>query len=192
MELICGRAPNIKHMDLALDLMAEFVFYEVDRKGNKKQQAMSPITEFQLLEILYEHFTNMPNEAARNAVFLSLFSGTTAALRSTVLSKLVSLAVGIPSAAVLISASTWMQQLGNTSTNSCKLAEALVYDYFYLAPSFTTRLKTLPNLAPQFCVNFLTALAENYYCEKKMMQEFPSELLLETVTLWVSTNIRKL
>lgn len=183
-------------MDLALDLMAEFIFYEVDRKGNKKQQPLSPITEFQLLEILYEHFninmSSINEEAARNTVFLSLFSGTTATMRSTILSKLVSLAVGIPSAAILISASTWMQQLGNTSPNSCKLAEVLVYDYFYLAPNFVTRLKILPNIAPQFCVNFLTALAENYYCDnrnnKREQQQFPSTLLLETVTLWV-TNI---
>lgn len=111
-ELLCARVTNIKSMDLSLDLMAEFVFYEVDRRGNKRPHILTPLVELQLLDILYEFLNGIPNEAARNTLFLNLFSPITVNSRVVVLSKLVSLAIGIPSSAILISASTWLQQLG--------------------------------------------------------------------------------
>jgi hypothetical protein len=152
---------------IALDLMSEFIFCEVDRRGNKRSSPLSSLLELQLLEILFEHFNSLANEAARNTVFLSLFSGTTALQRAGILSKLVSLAIGIPSPAILTSTSTWMQQLGCTSIHSCKLAQAIVHDYFHLVPSAAERMKILPDVAPQFTANFLTAVAENYFNSKK-------------------------
>ncbi|KAJ3662617.1 hypothetical protein Zmor_006956 [Zophobas morio] len=187
-ELICGRITSIKNMDLALDLMSEFIFCEVDRRGNKRSSPLSALLELQLLEILFEHFNGLTNEAARNTVFLSLFSGTTALQRAGILSKLVSLAIGIPSPAILTSASTWMQQLGCTSAHSCKLAQAIVHDYFHLVPSAADRMKILPDVAPQFTANFLTAVAENYFNSKKKDQPYPSESLLQTITQWISQN----
>lgn len=172
-------------MDLALDLMSEFIFCEVDRRGNKRSSPLSSLLELQLLEILFEHFNSLANEAARNTVFLSLFSGTTALQRAGILSKLVSLAIGIPSPAILTSTSTWMQQLGCTSIHSCKLAQAIVHDYFHLVPSAAERMKILPDVAPQFTANFLTAVAENYFNSKKKDQTYPSETLLQTITFWV-------
>ncbi|KAJ8966755.1 hypothetical protein NQ314_003330 [Rhamnusium bicolor] len=166
-ELICGRVTSIKHMDLALDLMAEFIFYEVDRRGNKRSQGLTPLLELQLLEILFDYFNNIPIESARNTVFLSLFSGTTAVLRLGILSKLVSVGIGIPSSTILMVASVWMQQLGNSSANSCRLAEALIQDYFYFTPDSTERLKILPNISPQFTANFMTAISENYFAITK-------------------------
>lgn len=177
-------------MDLALDLMAEFVFCEVDRRGNKRTSPLTALSELQLLEVLFDFFNSLTSEASKNTVFLSLFSGTTAAMRSGVLSKLVSIAIGVPSQDVLIAAGTWMQQLGNTSPNSCKLAEALVKDFFVLVPSALHRLNVLPKIAPQFTANFLTAVGEIYFNEntKKNHTNFPPDCLLETVTLWVSEN----
>lgn len=112
-ELLCARVTNIKNMDLSLDLIAEFVFYEVDRRGNKRPHTLTPLVELQLLEILFEFLNSISNEAARSTLFLNLFSPITANIRLGILSKLVSLAIGIPSHVILISASTWMQQLGN-------------------------------------------------------------------------------
>lgn len=176
-------------MDLALDLIAEFIFCEVDRRGNKRHESLTPILELQLLEVLFEYLNHTSNEAAKNTIFLSLFSGTTATIRSPILSKLVSIAIGICSPSVLICASTWMQQLGNTSATSCKLAEAIVRDYFVLVPSTADRLKALPQVAPQFVANFLAAAAETYYCnDKKEPMLFPSRRLLEVLTFWVSNK----
>lgn len=176
-------------MDLALDLMAEFIFYEVDRRGNKRTQGLTSLLELQLLEILFEYFNNIPSESARNTVFLSLFSGTTASIRLGILSKLVSVAVGIPSQTILMMASVWMQQLGNTSLNCCKLAESLVQDYFYFSPHSTERLKNLPNISPQFTANLMTAMSENYFAVSKRELLFPPKNLLEIITFWVSMLI---
>lgn len=177
-------------MDLALDLMAEFIFCEVDRRGQKRAQLLSPLLELQLLEILYEYFNNIYNESARNTVFLSLFSGTTATSRLRILSKLVSIAIAIPSANILISTSAWMQQLGNTSQNSCKLAQALLQDYFYYNHNSVDKIKTLPSISQQFTANFMTALAESYFSISKKDICFPSIMLVEIVTSWVSFELQ--
>ncbi|KAF2903306.1 hypothetical protein ILUMI_02870 [Ignelater luminosus] len=187
--LISNRTPTLKHMDLALDLMAELVFCEVDRRGNKRPSPLTSIDELQLIDALYDYFNSTANETSRNSVFLSLFSGTTAMMRLGVLSKLVSIAVGVPSPPILISASTWMQQLGNTSPNSIQLAKALVRDYFILAPNTVPKLKILPKIAPQFVANFLTAVANIYFCDgKKDLFTFPPQCLLETITFWIKEN----
>lgn len=176
-------------MDLALDLMAEFVFCEVDKRGNKLPQ-LNPIKELQLLDVLFEYFNGSMKEVFKNTVFLSLFSGTTATLRSKILSKLISVAIGVPSKSVLISASALMQQVGDSSMNYNRLAEAIVTDYFILIPNVTQRLKNLPEYAPQFVANFLTAVGDIYYSDKRGDVQFPPASLLETVVLWVSNNNR--
>ncbi|KAF7269328.1 hypothetical protein GWI33_017649 [Rhynchophorus ferrugineus] len=186
-ELLCSRTTNIKSMDLSLDLMAEFVFWEVDRRGNKRPHPLTPLAELELIEILFEYLSNIPNEATRNTLFLNLFSPITANIRLGVLSKLVSLAVGIPNSNILVCASTWMQQLGNTSISSCKLAESIVFDYIHLATKPEERLKTLPEIAPPFVANLLTAVAENYYVTKKD-RKYPPDVLLSCITNWISEN----
>lgn len=32
-----NRPPSIKHLDLAMDLMAEFIFCEIERRGGKRK-----------------------------------------------------------------------------------------------------------------------------------------------------------
>ncbi|KAJ8919662.1 hypothetical protein NQ315_006190 [Exocentrus adspersus] len=187
-ELVCSRITSIKHMDLALDLMSEFIFYEVDRRGNKRSQGLTPLLELQLIEILFEYFNSIPNESIRNTVFLSLFSGTTAAMRLGILSKLVSVGMGIPSQTILMMASVWMQQLGSFSQNSCKLAESLVQDYFYFSPESTERLKSLPSMCPQFTANFMTAISENYFSMSRREVSCPPKNLLEILKYWISNN----
>uniref|UniRef100_A0A6P7GEA2 Uncharacterized protein C7orf26-like n=1 Tax=Diabrotica virgifera virgifera TaxID=50390 RepID=A0A6P7GEA2_DIAVI len=176
---------DIKNMDIALNLMAEFIFFEVDRRGDKRPQPLNPLLELQLVKILYDYFDSEPSESARNTVFLSLFSGTTANSRIQVLSKLVSLAIGIPSTKILVSARAWMQQLGNTSANSCKLAEAIVQDYFYFYKSNTDKITLLPKICPQFTANIITAIAENYFNTRGKELVFPPDILIETITKWV-------
>lgn len=185
-NLVCAKLPTIKHMDLSLDLMSEFIFCEVDRRGNKRNPPLTALAELQLLRVLFDYFESLTSEAAKNTVFLSLFSGTTASMRLGVLSKLISIAIGVSSREILIPACAWMQQLGNTSSNCCKLAETLVNDYFILVPTALQRLKVLPEIAPQFTAHFLTSVGEIYFNEnKKGVPEFPPDKLLEIVTLWV-------
>lgn len=188
-DLICSRITSIKNMDLALDLMAEFVFYEVDRRGHKRAQQLSSLQELQLIKILYEYFNSISSESGRNTVFLSLFSGTTLSLRLGILTKFISTAIGIPSSKILSSASAWMQQLGNASPNSCKFAEGIIQDYFYFYVSSTEKITVLPQISPQFTANFMTAVAENYFnTTNKRDVCFPPKVLLETITLWISES----
>lgn len=173
-------------MDFCLALMSEFLFHEIDRRGNKLVNSLTPISELQLIQVLYNYFTSLVDESTRNTVFLSLFTGTTASQRIGVLSKLVSIAAGIQCSSILISATSWMQQLGNNSEISCKLADSIVFDYFILLPPGSSRLRSLPEVAPQFVANFLTATAENYFIESEEKIVFPPSSLLETVTYYVS------
>nr|AEE62759.1 unknown [Dendroctonus ponderosae] len=186
-ELLTARVTNIKNMDLSLDLMAEFVFSEVDRRGNKRPTGLTPLVELHLLEILFEFLNNTQSEVARNTLFFNLFSAITINMRVGILGKLVSLAIGIPSPIILISASTWMQQIGNTSPSSCKLVEALVFDYAHLAPNLQDKMTDLPKIAPEFTANFLTGVAENYYVPKKNPM-FPPEVLLKYAADWLTEN----
>ncbi|XP_045481655.1 uncharacterized protein C7orf26 homolog [Harmonia axyridis] len=187
-ELVCARATNIKHMDFCLALMSEFIFYEIDRRGNKRTTPLTATSELELVMVLFNYFTSLEDESTRNTVFLSLFTGTTANQRIGVLGKLVSIAAGVQCASILISATAWMQQLGNNSEISCKLADVIVFDYFVLIPSGNSKLSVLPEIAPQFVANFLTASAENYFIEKDENMLFPPTKFLETVTSYISNN----
>lgn len=169
-----------------MDLMAEFVFSEIDRRGNRKPMGLTALQEIELLQILCEYFSGPGTDAVKNTVFLSLFGISTLNLRIKVLCKLVSMAICIPDAAVLHAAGIWMQQLGNTSTHSLQLAKAIVNDYFIFIPSAVPRLSILPNCASQFTANFLTAVAKLYLTDKKSYFIRPPKNLLETITQWVS------
>lgn len=74
--------------------------------------------------------------------------------------------------------------IGNTSPSSCKLAEALVFDYAHLAPNPEERLKSLADISPEFTANLLTAVAENYFMKKKDPM-FPPMVLVKCATDWV-------
>lgn len=100
-----------------MELIAEFVFCDVDRKGAKKRvslchiipimnihflipsikQRLTRIQEMQLLEVLSDYFAfshgpNLGGDAARNTVFMSLFPHTFVD-RCQLLVKLVSIAI---------------------------------------------------------------------------------------------------
>lgn len=119
------------------------------------------IQEFQLLEVLCDYFSypGGNSDAARNTVFMNLFPDTHRD-RSRLLVKLVSISISTRSKPVLSATGIWMQQLGCTSNYSLELAKGLVNDYFVLVPKAVERLQDLPQLAPQFTANFLTAVAE--------------------------------
>lgn len=198
-----GRPPSAKEMDLAMEIMAEFIFCEVDRRGHSRK--LTCIQQLQLAQLLCDYFAGVqfgssgpqgaiigPNgDTARNTLFLSLFPPTTSKNRAQALVQLVSMAISTKNKPVLDSTGIWMQQLGCTSKLVLQLAEGLVKDYFVLVPKAVTRLQDLPSLAPHFTANFLTTVAEMYGCpEQKDGFSPPPAALLEVVTQWVSDNPR--
>lgn len=107
-------------------MISEFIFYEKksdSRKyGNthKNQQTcgLSLIQEFQLVVVLCEFYERPGQEMIRNAVFLSLFEGSNA-YRLKVLNKLIGTAIASSVAPILMSAGTWIQQLGLVGCFCC-------------------------------------------------------------------------
>ncbi|PNF13616.1 hypothetical protein B7P43_G17430 [Cryptotermes secundus] len=184
-----GRTSGAKHVDISMEIISEFVFCEVDRRGSRKRR-LNCIQELQLLEVLCDFFTSsvIGGEAVRNMVFMSLFPPTHSD-RSRLLIKLVSMASSTKNVPVLTATGMWMQKLGCTSKYSLDLAQGLVKDYFVLIPKAVSGLQDLPQLAPQFTANFLTAVAEMYgVVEKRHIFSPPPDTLLEVITQWVSDN----
>ncbi|XKL69579.1 hypothetical protein PGB90_007348 [Kerria lacca] len=186
------RIQTIKQTDLAMELITEFVFCEVDRRSMKKKK-LNHIQEMQLLEVLsdyfaYNHNTTLGGDAARNTVFMSLFPHTYVE-RCQLLVKLVSIAVCTNNIPLLSATGVLMQQIGCTSKFSIELAKGLINDYFTLLPESSIKLHDLPSKAPLFTANFLTALAEIYFTAGTEDNPLiPSNSLLNIITEWVSEN----
>uniref|UniRef100_A0A182UMY7 Uncharacterized protein n=2 Tax=Anopheles merus TaxID=30066 RepID=A0A182UMY7_ANOME len=183
-----------KH-DMAMDLIAEFVFRErrdEPARGGQfaKQSAqprLSPIEEFQLVLVLCDFFSRPGPDATRNAVFLSLFGGSNT--RTSVLNKLISTAVSGSIAPLLCAAGTWMQQLGCTSPASLELAQCIVRDFVIFSKNSSEQLKSLPLVAPRFAANLMTAVTDLYLNGTAKSQLIPPpDLLLDVITDWVSEN----
>ncbi|XP_065204253.1 integrator complex subunit 15 [Planococcus citri] len=200
-EQLCtsNAVPNvgrIQNCNLAMELITEFVFCEIDRRGEKKKK-LNHIQEMQLVEVLSDYFAFSHNitaggDAARNTVFMSLFPHTCVE-RCQLLVKLVSIAVCTNNIPLLSATGVLMQQIGCTSKFSVELAKGLINDYFILLPNASNKLRDLPCKAPLFTANFLTALSEIYFdIDPESLVEcptaVPSSSLLNIITEWVSDN----
>ncbi|XP_038104857.1 uncharacterized protein C7orf26 homolog [Culex quinquefasciatus] len=183
-----------KH-DIAMDLIAEFVFRERKEDHTRSQAQfqkhpamprLSSIEEFQLVLVLCEYFSRPGPDATRNAIFFSLFGGSIS--RTSVLNKLISTAVSGSIAPLLCAAGTWMQQLGCTSPPSLELAQCIVKDFVIFSSKSSEQLKSLPMVAPRFAANFMAAVTDLYLNGGKGQLLAPPDLLLDVITEWVSEN----
>lgn len=185
-----NRPPSIKHLDLAMDLMAEFIFCEIERRGGKRKK-LSCIQELQLLEVLCDYFTfrRGNSDTTRNSIFMYLFPPANID-RCRFLAKLVSMAISTKNTQVLCATGVWMQQVGCTSKMSTELVRCLVKDYFVLLPKAISVLQDLPQLAPHFTANFLTSVAEMYGTEGGKIKTLnaPPSALLQVISRWISEN----
>uniref|UniRef100_A0A8D8SVM0 Uncharacterized protein C7orf26 homolog n=1 Tax=Cacopsylla melanoneura TaxID=428564 RepID=A0A8D8SVM0_9HEMI len=180
---------HIKQMELAMEMISEFIFRENTNKSFKKKmhsvQTLSKIQELQLLEMLCEYMSSLhehsPSQVVKNAVYMFLFPHSHAH-RSRLLVKLVSMAISTSNYQVLISTGILVQQVGCTTKFSTDIAEGLVSDYFILLPHAVTKLAELPLHAPLFTANLLTSLSEMY--NKSNIN--PN--LLSIVTEWLSKH----
>lgn len=82
-----------------------------------------------------------------------------------------------------------MQQLGPTSEPCLELSRRLVEDFVSFSKKCSEQLKTLPQVAPRFTLNFMTSVTDLYLHEQKNGQtQMPPQLLLEIFTDWLSDN----
>lgn len=100
-QLLIGRSyPSSKQLDVAMDIISEFVFCETDRRGIRRNNALSPLQELQLIDIICDYLSSCSNETTKNTIFLSLFGGVESARRLNILSVLASMAVSASSTSV--------------------------------------------------------------------------------------------
>lgn len=188
-EQLLGRAaPSNKQLDVAMDIISEFLFCEVDRRGVRRATGITPLQELQLIDIICDYLSACTNETAKNTIFLSLFGGMESQRRLKVLSILASMAVSASSTPVLLAVGVWLQQMGCSSAQSLQLVENIIRDHFFLNTSNQNALQSLANTAPQFVSNFITAVTELYMHDMQGTKKLPPRNLLEVITSWVYTN----
>lgn len=205
--LVCGRVPSIKSMDLANELIAEFIFCEVDSKQRPRNQPtpyLTPIKELQLVDTLINFLHKMNgSEAAKNTMFLFVFpvsNMTAGSIRMAVLTKMVCVGAALPSPVILRAASVAMQQIGTNSGLSSAVCENIVRDYCELSVEGSASQKVLaqlPELVPSFTANLLTAICDMYLQtpNQRLIVSLehlkqPPKSLLSTITDWVSSDPR--
>ncbi|XP_028175261.1 integrator complex subunit 15 [Ostrinia nubilalis] len=188
-QLLVGRAaPSPKQMDIAMDIISEFVFCETDRRGSRRGAGISPLQELQLIDVICEYLSACASETTKNTIFLSLFGGMESQRRLKVLSILASMAVSASSTPVLLAVGVWLQQMGCSSSQSLQLVENIIRDHFFLNTSNRMMLKSLATTAPQFVSNFITAVTELYMHDIQGTRKMPPRNLLEVITCWVYSN----
>lgn len=184
-----GRAaPSSKQLDIAMDIISEFVFCESDRRGGRRGAGLTPLQDLQLIDIICDYLSACTNETTKNTVFLSLFGGMESQRRLKILSILASMAVSASSTPVLLAVGVWLQQMGCSSSQSLQLVENVIRDHFYLNTSNQLALRSLANTAPQFVSNFITAVTELYMHDAQGSTKLPPKNLLEVITAWVYSN----
>lgn len=171
---------------LIQEVIEEFVFCEMDRRGIRKKR-LNAVQELQLLDVLTIYFETRESEVVRNTMFLTLFHCEgIASNKMKMLAKLVSSAIAIRSAAVLDCSAVWMQQQGCTSTVVVGLAQELIRDYLMLFPKALFCLEELPQISLAFTSHFITAATTAQ--RRKPSSSLPSLPLLRCITQWVSSN----
>lgn len=98
-QLLVGRsAPSSKQLDIALEIISEFVFCESTRRGERR--GLNPLQELQLIDVICDYLSSCTNETTKNTIFLSLFGGADTQKRLKILSILASMAVSASSTPV--------------------------------------------------------------------------------------------
>ncbi|XP_073946606.1 LOW QUALITY PROTEIN: integrator complex subunit 15, partial [Choristoneura fumiferana] len=185
-QLLVGRsAPSSKQLDIALEIISEFVFCE-DTRGERR--GLNPLQELQLIDVICDYLSSCTNETTKNTIFLSLFGGADTQKRLKILSILASMAVSASSTPVLLAVGVWLQQMGCSSPLSLQLVENIIRDHFHLNTCNQAALKSLAASAPQFVANFITAVTELYMQEVQGVRKLPPKNLLEVITSWVYSN----
>lgn len=188
LEQVCCHGNSPLQQRLAQDIMEEFIFCEVDRRGIRKKR-LTAIQELQLLEVMCMYFESQHNEVVRNTVFLTLFhceGGSGAKMK--ILGKLVSLSIAVRNMAILSCSSVWMQQQGCTSDIVVSLVRDLVTDYFCLIPRSVSFLQDLPQVSAHFTAHFITAATALYNGAGKKTPADAPDSLLQLITKWVTSN----
>lgn len=169
--------------NFAVEVSQDYVLFKsATGRARGPQKKLNAIQELQLLEMVCSCLQGAP-QSSRFSIFSVIFGGNIEASKTTLLTKLVSMALSIGSGAVLDCAALWMQEQGCHSSTVCDLVRRLVEDYCLLYPEISHTFQTLPSVSPLFTCNFITAVATIYPFHE--ISRAPPPILLDYVTKWV-------
>lgn len=101
--MLTGRgAPSSKQLDVVMDIIAEFVFCETDRRERRRGSGLNPLQELQLINVICVYLSGNISETTKNTIFLSLFGGMESQRRLRTLSILASMSVSASSTPVSV------------------------------------------------------------------------------------------
>ena len=158
---------------------------------------ITPLQELSMLEILCSYFQNKPLDPVRYFVFDCLFGlpNETSELqkgllghKTTLMSKLTSMAVGTRCGNLLNCVAVWLHTYGSQNRRAAKVAFSVVNDYFLVCPEASGAVADLIDVAPVFAYQFLVALASYYKSQendKSNKHNLPPTALIEIVSEWI-------
>lgn len=151
-----------QQIGLMKDLSEEFVFFEIDKWGNNRNQKLPPIKELQIVERIAWYF-RQPENDQKMATFQFLFPMGSKILtnRLPVLGKLLSLAIATENGNVLTYIGTWMQICECVKENSIFIAKALIREHIK-STTPSDRIKSLPHISPVFCASLIATITSMY------------------------------
>ncbi|CAG2189108.1 unnamed protein product [Mytilus edulis] len=169
--------------NLAQDVARDYIlFTSQNQRGHRRLNA---IQELHMLEMLSTAIDEI-SQGSRYKLFNVIFGGKHEPVKTSLLTKLVSLALSVRCGAVLDCAALWMQEQGCHSDGVCKLAHSLVEEYCMLYPSVSEAFHGLPKVSPLFTCNFISAAVTIFYFNDN--HNIPPLGLLDAITDWISSD----
>lgn len=163
------------------EICQAFVLFRTKR-GIK---VLNALQELQLLELLCECFKGAA-EKYKYRIFQLLFGNRGDDVASTLLTKVVSMALSMSCSSVLDCTAIWMQERGCKGSESLLLTKRLVEDYCQLFPDPSNIFHRLPSISPLFVCNLTTAVTALFPFTSA--ESVPPPSLLEHVTFWVTAD----
>lgn len=177
----CSNLPGVPGNleNVCVEICQEFVLFKSHRG---KQKKLTSVQELQLLDMLCACFSKAP-EKSKYRIFNLMFGARGELGVNLLLSKLISLALSGPCAAVLFLAAIWMQERDSLSPDVKGVTSRLVSDYCQLYPDPSSVFNSLPSVCPLFACNFITSATSLYSFAGA--DSLPPLSLLQYVSDWV-------
>jgi len=167
-------------------IMSEFIFMVY------LKQRLRMVHDLHIINLLLNYFSS--HEKTHHAIFKMLFVNAAGDdIKMSILSKLISLAVGLQNTALLESAAEWMQTQGCSSGSVLTVVADVLHDYTDIASSACSSvLQQLPKVSSYFTCNFLTALTCIHTLPGSKCGSKPvlSVSLLELICEWLTQEPR--
>ncbi|RZF40362.1 hypothetical protein LSTR_LSTR008792 [Laodelphax striatellus] len=172
------------HVNRACEMICELTHCAANQRQIRFVNNLSSYSqELNLLMHLFDYFGSSSGNMTKIAVFYTLFNAEHSK-RWPILAKLVSMAISVNNADILVVTSSLACQL---NSEFCSLiVDRIVYDFIFLYPDNIGKLKELPLSVPTFCNIFMKTVTEMYGQRDANSQwtNVPN-ILLEVLIEWI-------